>query len=109
MTRLEKPELLLVAAVAATALVVVVALLISETSTAPSDSKGETRVGIQALVREMPGIQQVVNGAPHVIGCRDRGRDTVCRIQGPTGLRAMCFVPKRNPAEDASCSRFETP
>lgn len=64
---------------------------------------------IRQQVNAMPGIRHLVNGAPRLTGCHDRGHDRLCRIKGPTGLRAVCFFPKRNTAIDGSCSRFEIP
>lgn len=108
MTRRKRATLLLVAVAAVGGLIAVFVVPAPERASTPG--AGEKRhLSFGQLVDAMPGIRLLVDGAPRVRGCKDRDRDHLCRIEGPTGLHALCFFPERNTTIDASCSRFETP
>ncbi|HYI99166.1 MAG TPA: hypothetical protein VEX36_05735 [Thermoleophilaceae bacterium] len=63
--------------------------------TSMPDGGGERRVSLEEEIVSMPGMRRLVDGTPHVTGCNDRGHDGYCRVEGPTGLRAECFLWKR--------------
>lgn len=108
MTKRKSTALLIMVVATVGGLLVLYGVLSPQRASTPGASD-EPRGTVQERIGSMPGIRRVVGGGPRVTGCRDRERDRLCRIEGPTGLRAVCFLPMRDTTIDASCSRFESP
>jgi hypothetical protein len=106
MARRKVTKLLLVAVMTVVGVVIAFSALKPDRTSLPGRSE-ERRVSLQEQIVSMPGMRRLVGGAPRVTGCNDRGHNRFCRIEGPTGLRAECFLWKRT--AEFSCFEVKGP
>jgi hypothetical protein len=88
-------------AVAAVGGIIAASSALGPERTSAPHAREERPGSLQQQLKSVPDMRRLLNGAPRITGCKDRGRDRLCRVEGPTGSRAMCVFSKRT--TDASC------
>ena len=104
---LRKGAALFVLAAAAVEGVIAVSSALGPQRTSAPHAREERPGSPQQQLKSLPGMRRLLDGAPRITGCKDRGRDRLCRVEGPTGLRAICVFSKST--TDASCFEVRDP